>query len=933
MSNIEYFIVEGGHDGDPDPEETGRIRVRQMGKHGQNVKTEHLPLNQTLKSDASEFHRPPTPGTILAGYVPKGAEHTGYSHLLGSFATKQESGASVPGNTTLPFLDKAQNIELKIKLPPNIKSILESNRTGLEKFKKEIDEKGEKFKQATLRGLPSDGAVFALSGIRNTPFKNISTAIDKAASQMTSSKLAGLSGLVSSLDLNSLISQLISQLDLPDTMVQTLESFVKTASGDINSVSPPGGASLGNLINQEKFLTKALDLMKDVKTTGELLRVIQTLQHPDTLADTLSDISNVSINSDSIFGAIKQEINSKGEIVEVANDFIENIKNALQSLLSSIPGTGIDGESFFTSEGTPIQDLIQRMKDTAKATELKEAVEKVSSSMNSRKQKQRTNNNSAGKGATQDIIFKAKQLIARDGRVVPFFPTTKNGVSGTTTSVGTPGSDPSPVPSSNVAAEALIAAIAAFDKANSAFDTANSAVGSSSGQAGNTANSALLVAQAAFGKANSANDIAVSAYSTINTESSRLTSAFGQANNALSVGQAAFAKANTYVASDASNTLNTALGAFTKANTASNTAVGAFDKANAEATRLTSAYATVNAESTRLTSAYATVNAESSRLTSAFGQANTANLVAKEASNVATGSFAKANAEATRLTSAYATINSESIRLTSAFATANAKMNPDFSNANTVVPNTNMRAPLRENIKQILDWNEANTNGWYAGANSANAPTQTAATDWYVGMVTAFSNDYTEQVVYSLLNGGTATPSANTYSYRRTQRNAVWGDWVRILRTQEEIRTEAYSNAAGERTRLTSAYAAANGTYSDSGYFTSIVTPQSGSIVSYSANGHFKRIDLETGFFSINVAITNKGTAGGAAFCNVPFVAANTFFNEFAGRRSDGSMLQGQINPASNSLIILVYDNSSPFATGNLMYRMSGVVRTQPFTG
>ena len=665
---IEYFIVEGGHDGDPDPEEAGRIRTRQMGAHGKSVKTEHLPFNQTLKSGGNHFHRPPAPGTIMAGYVPKGAEFTGYAHLLGAFSTKQESGVSAPGNEVLPFLDKAQNIELKIKLPPNVKALLEENRTGLQKFKKEIEEKGEKFKQATLRGLPGDGAIFALSGIRNTPIKNISTAIDKVVDQMSSSKLAQLPAGIGSLDLNSIISQLISSLDdIPANLKETLESFVKTATGDLNSVSPPG-ASLGNLVNQAAFLTKALDLMKDAKTSGDVIRAIQKLQHPDLLAETLTGIDEITFDVDSIYGKISQTLNASGELANIANSFIDDIKTALQGLLANIPGAGSAGESFFTADGTPIPDLIERLKDTSGAKALKEAVEKVSSANNTKKAKQRTNNNGSGKGATQDIIFSAMQLVARDGRIIPFLPTDSTGESsGQLPSLSTPEANP------DVADDDAMLVYSAFNAANVAFIHANSAfnaVNAISGGANVTP--AFDQANAAYTQANVAYTVAVgsfaglnaeiirgtSTFATVNSETTRLTSAFGAANGALLVAQGAFAAANA----------SPATAAFDQANVALSTAQSAFGALNTETTRGTSTFAALNAETTRLTSAYATINSEVAALDAEIIRG--------------TSTYATVNSETTRLTSAFAALNAETTRGTSTFASLNAEITRGTSTFN-----------------------------------------------------------------------------------------------------------------------------------------------------------------------------------------------------------------------------------------------------------
>lgn len=421
MSNkkqLGYYIIEGGHDADPDPQQAGRVRARRMGEHGKNVKTKDLPFSQFAKSSSLDFNRPPAPGTIMVGFVPNGADQTGYAHLLGTLTGVHENGISAPGNEVLPFLDQAKAMISKINLPPEIKALTEGNRTGIEQFKKQIQETGEKFKQAALQELPSNGAIFAMTGLRNVPLKNISTALDEAMNAMSSAKLSGL--LSSVADLSSLISS-IDLSALPQNLQDSVKNFAANSIRDIGGASPSGGFSLGHQVDPASFVKAAAELLKDVKDKGTLFQALQKLQSSSFMNDSLANLGKIEVEVDSIFGAVRQTIDASGNIENITNDVIDSLKGSFDALLQAIPGADI-AKPFFENSGTAINSLIERINDPAIAKELKDTVEQVSSTINSAKDAARTLNNSNGKGTVSEMIYSAKQYIARDGRSVPFRP-------------------------------------------------------------------------------------------------------------------------------------------------------------------------------------------------------------------------------------------------------------------------------------------------------------------------------------------------------------------------------------------------------------------------------------------------------------------------------------------------------------------------------
>lgn len=418
-NGINYYIVERGHKDDPDPEQAGRIGVRKMGNYGKGVKTEHLPFNQTIKSGKFEFNRPPAPGTIMVGYEPRGAENTGYAHLIGNLTGIQEEGVSTPGNEALPFLSIAKNLETGMRLPPDIKSALEQNRTGIEKYVKQVTEKGEKFKQSFLNGIPDNGAVFSLAGIRNNPLENIATALDPA--RMSKSGLSSaLSKMgIGSININSILSEATKAIS-NKKLSKSIENIARNSINDLGGSSPADGSITGNRVNVEQFSKVLAEKLKDVKSYGQLFQAIQDVQNPSVLADTFKNMTNSEIELDSLFGKIKTKINADGSIEEIADNAIEQVKKAFQSLIGSIPGAS-EANKFFKSEGTPLEELIDRFDSNEIAQKMKETMEKVSNN-NQAKLKARVLGNTSGKGTTATEIYQQKQHVTRNNITIPFNP-------------------------------------------------------------------------------------------------------------------------------------------------------------------------------------------------------------------------------------------------------------------------------------------------------------------------------------------------------------------------------------------------------------------------------------------------------------------------------------------------------------------------------
>lgn len=397
---IRYGLIEGGGDKDPDPEEAGRVRVRDLGRHGKDVKTEHLPFSQMLSPSTERgFSRPPQEGTVVAYFVPRGAEQTGYVHVLGVPQGKAESSPSIPGNEALPFIETAKAIEAAIKIPPNLKNVFESNRTGIEQLKKEVEEKGEKFKQKLLDGIVTSGAEFDLSGLRNTPLQSIATALESGTNILSSSKLAGLAS--TAMNFGSIAGSLdLSGLD--KSLQGTVNSFFSMLQSDDSSTQPPSGAMWGNQVDMTSVINKVQGDLQGITNRKDLMSVLKGVTKSSYITDCSGD-DKISIEVTTPFGNVTQEIGCDGTVTNSGMEIIEQLIQALQSLLGSVLSGG-NGRKLFTEEGTPIKEIVDRMTDEGKARELTEFLQNLTD-QNESKRRGRTEGNNSGQGAVLRDLF------------------------------------------------------------------------------------------------------------------------------------------------------------------------------------------------------------------------------------------------------------------------------------------------------------------------------------------------------------------------------------------------------------------------------------------------------------------------------------------------------------------------------------------------
>jgi hypothetical protein len=423
MSNkgFDYYIVEGGHDQDPDPEQAGRVRLRKMGAHGAGVQTSHLPFSQlaspTSGTGHNEFNRPPPPGTIVLGH--DAGDQVGYAFAFGIPHGIHEEGASIPGNAVLPFLPAAKKMAAKyVSIPTDMENKNFDNRTGIQKFTTELKEKQQDFMQALTNGVPGHGATFALSGIRNTPLQKITTALDQAGTAMDPSKLAGLG---QSFDLGSLMGGMdLGGLGLPSGLQGGLSNAMNLLPQMKGGASPEWGSMLGNMVDPSSALSAITSKLSGVTSNGGLQDALKDMQSNDFISSLASQAQNV-ISSPTAFGNISQTITGAGQSIPDMG----GIGDILKSFISMLSGIlqGGPGKTLFSQQGTQLPEMLGRMKDVAKQENMSQFLEQLSNK-NKAKQNGRVKGTAGGNDQVSRavVIERAQAVYADLGLDVKFKP-------------------------------------------------------------------------------------------------------------------------------------------------------------------------------------------------------------------------------------------------------------------------------------------------------------------------------------------------------------------------------------------------------------------------------------------------------------------------------------------------------------------------------
>jgi len=302
--------------------------------YGKNVKKEDLPYVPALNPPGMNSGTT-SPGAMDVGQVVKMGKDmaqgsNGFGTILGLLHPVTSSDSTMAGaNFSLSdiFGKPLDAITRNIQLPPNLK--ITTNENGVQIT--QMIEKGL-HSLSTLYGLASHGAQSPLAYVQVPPPKGVSTALDAAGSQITSTMVANVPGTSFSIgQLFSMLSpDLLSQLtkNLPPEVSEALTTLTNlTQQYDTSSVLG------GTRVNPVSFLERIVTALQDLKTPDALL---------DTINSFLSDISNLGTSnmnhyttSAGAFGSTNLTISPLGDIQSLLDDVGTKALGSFTSLINN----------------------------------------------------------------------------------------------------------------------------------------------------------------------------------------------------------------------------------------------------------------------------------------------------------------------------------------------------------------------------------------------------------------------------------------------------------------------------------------------------------------------------------------------------------------------------------------------------------------------
>lgn len=397
---LELGVIASGGDpkgkGDHPKDESSNQKVILPATHDpKNVKQEHLAFSPLMNAPTAlnqqTFHGVMDPGSLV--YFLKypgqsGGVILGQANDLVNYDKGQSGGGSSGGKDLLgeQFFKELFDRETGVNIPPDIEDA-EVNGAKVKKVK----EKNKKHKHSLLKGLPSHGASFPMSGYKLPEVKDVPTAKQEYTNIMTNNMLDNLPGLPMSL--GGLFSGLgfggggggagaggAAGGGTTASSLQTSLSYDYSAA-IVSNVSPEMAdavtsmatlsqnyTSSGNVssyacsyrVDPETYYQNAAELLSQITSVSDLMDVCNRLQYDESLFG-LDKLANNMIEVETAWGNANVIITGTGEtFTEYANtkpqsDFQNNLSNP-----SSNPGSG-SGQNMFGNKTSSLMDMMKRL--------------------------------------------------------------------------------------------------------------------------------------------------------------------------------------------------------------------------------------------------------------------------------------------------------------------------------------------------------------------------------------------------------------------------------------------------------------------------------------------------------------------------------------------------------------------------------------------
>ena len=346
-SGMLYGIVVGGHDEDPAPDQSGNMRIYFPGLHGKDVKKEHLAFSSRImsptKGSQQEFPGGLDPGTLVIALKDTGSN---YCQILGIANDRNLSDERIPGNSDLmQFIAPLLNQNLRVRTPPQI---YETNEGGVRVRK--VRERGY-HNHNVLRGLPTHGALYNLSGAPVPRVSGVSTSKQAFDNLLTGNILSAIPGIVMSLGsmfnmlqssglLNGVLSKVPRGVGIAIQSMNSLIQTIETTEG--------AGFNVGGRVHQQTFMNNAVKLLGQAKNLSSVVSALGRLQSDPRLFGT-ENLTNSIVNSALSFGASQLSVSASGSIMRFlppqTKQAIGTAMKAIKLFNSVYPGQSLFGDS------------------------------------------------------------------------------------------------------------------------------------------------------------------------------------------------------------------------------------------------------------------------------------------------------------------------------------------------------------------------------------------------------------------------------------------------------------------------------------------------------------------------------------------------------------------------------------------------------------
>jgi hypothetical protein len=361
-NKIVYGIVVGGNDSDPDPTQSGGVRIYIPGEYGKDVDTKHLPFSRTLaqgnQGGITNFNPPPEHGAAVMAMKMGGQSGSGHLTILGTVPNDINKGSTTPGNSNpWPAIEKAIKDIAKIRIAPNVGSGAAGSKPP--------QEKGQYHKNELVKFLPSSATLWPMNGLQIPQMNNISTATQAFSSILTGDMLSMLPGM--NMTLGSLFTNMPAALkdELFKNIPPEIGGAIDSMSNLMQSmeISEAGGFNTASKINPDVFFQNAVNVLADARTIYDMVGAFQQLQY-DTSLFGLESLPPVNITiTGGPFGDIPMQLDALGNLTSLVPEGVQKLADTFSSLMTDgakFPGV-FPGANMFGGSSSVLNEMFNRL--------------------------------------------------------------------------------------------------------------------------------------------------------------------------------------------------------------------------------------------------------------------------------------------------------------------------------------------------------------------------------------------------------------------------------------------------------------------------------------------------------------------------------------------------------------------------------------------